>query len=832
MAKGIGGALGRRLFGSIRARLVVVPGAVVLLVFAALFATLGGMMRATLDSAEREEREDHLDMARRTVDNRLAQLRTTMMLVAGQRGLADGYFGAGAGDRSLLETFVGELLRVGEYSRVAALDAKGAVLASAATAGTESVPESVARAPRVAAVLTAKTVGSGGTALSELVSAEVAAAGDALVIRAVAPALDVETVVGTVVGEVMLDDSFLASVKALLGSGTEFALLVRGRLQASTLQAAEVQRYLEVAAAQSAEGFVGTDDTALGYLAKPLGGKDLEAFLIVGHWRTFTEGMLSRLSWGLLLGAGVASLLLIVTNTVMGARIGKALGGITRVAERLAAGQIKSTVVEQDRQDELGSLQASFARMVAHLAALVERAKRIAAGELGSEAVEKRLREGATASEVARAAESEGDLASAFAAMEVQLRILTVQARLIAREELSHPLLAECQGGELGEAFSAMVRNLRHAAEQAAAIAEGDLVSATVDQATKGELSEAFTHMVLSLRALVAEITEVSGSFLVAAEELVATNQQVAQGAKDQADQVGSASTAMNELATSIQQVATSTRDSVALAEKSNETVSRGREAVARTVSSMGQIHETVSVAAQDVRRLGERSREIGKIVDVISDIARQTNLLALNAAIEAARAGEQGKGFAVVADQVAKLAERSGRSAKEIAELIEEIQRSTQEVVQAMIAGTTSVEAGVRLADGAGAALADIEQVMHRMIAAVTEIGGVTRQQASTGDHVSSSLDQIVAVSRESAAATSQTLQRVESLREMAENLREAVSRFRVEEGQGAGGHGRAGRSDGAQARRGAGGDGTRVTLSNVAAGSRGSVRVRLRDA
>ena len=134
-----------------------------------------------------------------------------------------------------------------------------------------------------------------------------------------------------------------------------------------------------------------------------------------------------------------------------------------------------------------------------------------------------------------------------------------------------------------------------------------------------------------------------------------------------------------------IQQVAVNANAVSGMADKTTNAASQGDKAVDAAINQMKNIERSVSSSAQVVAKLGERSKEIGQIVDAISGIAGQTNLLALNAAIEAARAGEQGRGFAVVAEEVRKLAEQSQEAAKQIANLISEIQTETDSAVVAM---------------------------------------------------------------------------------------------------------------------------------------------------
>jgi len=160
-------------------------------------------------------------------------------------------------------------------------------------------------------------------------------------------------------------------------------------------------------------------------------------------------------------------------------------------------------------------------------------------------------------------------------------------------------------------------------------------------------------------------------------------------------------------------------------------------------------------LAATAAAAIARANPTIGAVVETIDDIAEQTNLLALNAAIEAARAGEHGKGFAVVADEVRKLAERSGRETKQIAELIAQVQTGTQEAVAAMDSGAATVELGSQKADQAGRALQEILEAVQATVRQVGEIASSSQQMASGARSVTDAMHSISAVVEQSTAAT-----------------------------------------------------------------------------
>jgi methyl-accepting chemotaxis protein len=231
----------------------------------------------------------------------------------------------------------------------------------------------------------------------------------------------------------------------------------------------------------------------------------------------------------------------------------------------------------------------------------------------------------------------------------------------------------------------------------------------------------------------------------------------IARGANDQARQVQTTSAIATQMAAGIEQVAANAGQMAAAGQQTRTAAEHGGQAVRETTAAMTEIQVVVGEAASKVRELGVLGLKIGAVVETIDDIAEQTNLLALNAAIEAARAGEHGKGFAVVADEVRKLAERSGRETKQIAELIAQVQTGTKEAVAAMDSGAARVELGSEKAAQAGAALDEILRAVQDTVRQVGEIASSSQQMASGARSVTEAMHSISAVVEESSAATEQ---------------------------------------------------------------------------
>ena len=196
----------------------------------------------------------------------------------------------------------------------------------------------------------------------------------------------------------------------------------------------------------------------------------------------------------------------------------------------------------------------------------------------------------------------------------------------------------------------------------------------------------------------------------------------------------------------------------------------------------MQRIEEVVNKSANTVQQLGKSSEQIGEIIQVIDDIADQTNLLALNAAIEAARAGEQGRGFAVVADEVRKLAERTTKATKEIADMIKRIQKDTLDAVKSMEEGTAEVENGKLLANKAGDSLQEIVRVSKQVGDLVNQVAAASEEQSSSAEVISKNIEAISAVTQESAGGTQQIAHAAEDLNRLTLNLENLIAKFKID--------------------------------------------------
>jgi methyl-accepting chemotaxis protein len=358
--------------------------------------------------------------------------------------------------------------------------------------------------------------------------------------------------------------------------------------------------------------------------------------------------------------------------------------------------------------------------------------------------------------------------------------------------------------GALATTFNNMVAYLKEMAGVSMAVAEGDLAVEVVPRSKRDTLGNAFLRMSHGLQELVRttrdsagqvsagsnqvagaadESAKVSVQASSAIEEVTSTMhemsinvQNVVKNTQVQASSVAETSASIDQMVTSINRVADTAKVLLDIANRSREEVVNGISTMEKATDGLNRTNHAIQSSAEIINVLGHRADDIGKIIEVIDDLAEQTNLLALNAAIEAARAGEHGLGFAVVADEVRKLAEKSTQSTKEIADLIQSIQREARQAVENMERSTRIVEEGLSLGNDLGSALNKISNVVTEVYKFSQEIGAATAEQSVGSSQIAKATGRLTEITQEINSAVEEQASGAQAVVRAMDKMRELV--------------------------------------------------------
>ena len=358
--------------------------------------------------------------------------------------------------------------------------------------------------------------------------------------------------------------------------------------------------------------------------------------------------------------------------------------------------------------------------------------------------------------------------------------------------------------GALATTFNNMVAYLKEMAAVSMAVAEGDLTVEVTPRSKRDTLGNAFQRMAHGLQEIVRntrdaasqvsagsnqvagaadESAKVSVQASSAIEEVTSTMhemsinvQNVVKNTQVQASSVAETSASIDQMVTSIQRVADTAKVLLDIANRSREEVQTGIQTMEKATDGLNRTNRAIQSSAEIINILGHRADDIGKIIEVIDDLAEQTNLLALNAAIEAARAGEHGLGFAVVADEVRKLAEKSTQSTKEIADLIQSIQREARQAVENMEHSTRIVEEGLSLGNDLGSALHKISDVVTEVYKFSQEIGAATNEQSVGSSQIAKATNRLTEITQEINSAVEEQASGAQAVVRAMDKMRELV--------------------------------------------------------
>jgi methyl-accepting chemotaxis protein len=465
----------------------------------------------------------------------------------------------------------------------------------------------------------------------------------------------------------------------------------------------------------------------LAYLAVPSGPPALLLWIIAGLIAVFVAGQANQ-------GSPFASLL----PALRGARQGQAVeppenvshelgrfyDEVSRVAEVISASQSERSELSQQRERAMG--------------------------------LEGRIRE-----LEAELTESRNAVPALSRTLEDARRSLVEGIENLAQSNASQADLSG-QASQYLTAMSAALKEINEHIEVLAARAEESSTSIQGMTQTTDQVAENMGELGVSVRESVASIEEMTFSIKEVAKNVDALSLTAEE-----------TSASMNQMDVSIDQVQSNANETARLSEEVTRDAEHGAESILKTIGEIYRIKESSQEAVAVISNLGSRIDAIGQILNVIDEVAEQTNLLALNAAIIAAQAGEHGKGFAVVAEQIKDLAERSGASTKEIADLIKTIQSESRNAIQAVERGAQNVDRGVQVSNEAERALKKILESSEKSTDMVRAIARATVEQAKGSKQVTDSIGRIAETVQQIAAATAEQARGSELIMTTGERMR-----------------------------------------------------------
>lgn len=372
-------------------------------------------------------------------------------------------------------------------------------------------------------------------------------------------------------------------------------------------------------------------------------------------------------------------------------------------------------------------------------------------------------------------------------------------SKLIAGGDLSQNVALRSDSDAFGQAFQEMIEKLRPIVQtqedrdqlqrsimklltEVSEVAAGDLtVQAEVSPEMTGAIAEAFNSMTRELRSLIKQVKDVTFQVSTSANAINDTTEQLATGSEAQVSQISRTTSAISNMAIQIQEVSENASLSAQVAADSLGNARYGTKAVQDNINAMNSIRKQVQETAKRIKKLGERSQEISQTVGLIDDLSDRTSLLALNASLQAAAAGEAGLGFAVVAEEVERLAERSNRLTQQIATLAQTIQVETKDVVASMEETIHEVVVGSTLADKAGQALVEIEQVSTRLAELLQSISESAKHQAKSSEDISNAMANISKVTEIVQTGAKRAADSVKMLVRLSDELRGSVAPFKL---------------------------------------------------
>ncbi len=469
----------------------------------------------------------------------------------------------------------------------------------------------------------------------------------------------------------------------------------------------------------------------------------------------------------------------VLCSLLLAPAISKPLNNLGIVVKEFAQGNYNSEL-KKESTDEIGELTESLLILKNAQLAKIEAAIKIADGNMAK----------------VEAASDHDELAQAFNKVVTTIEDINHEANTLIEANKQGNLEVRGESSrfagswkELIEGMNSIVETIIKPLEESAKVltvmADGDF-TLRITGTYKGyyeNMKNNVNRLADSLNQALSEVADSAALVMNTANEISSSSEEMAAGAQEQSAQSSEVASSVDEMTKTIMENTKNASFAAETAKNSGDKAKEGGSVVEDTISGMMRIASVVQKSANTVSELGKNSDQIGEIIQVIDDIADQTNLLALNAAIEAARAGEQGRGFAVVADEVRKLAERTTKATKEIANMIEQIQKETNNAVVSMSEGTDEVNKGKDLATKAGVVLNELISGAEKVSDVAVQVAAASEEQSVSAEQISRNIESIAHVTEQSATGTQQIAHSSEELLNMTERLQTLISKFKIGE-------------------------------------------------
>ena len=500
--------------------------------------------------------------------------------------------------------------------------------------------------------------------------------------------------------------------------------------------------------------------------------------------RTFLTNSLATL-------IGIIVVFMIMMFMLVTKYIDAPLNSLVQAARQIARGNIKMIQLPNaSSRDEIGILTDAFTTMSSYLQRMAEVATKVSTGELHHNI---------------RAQSAKDLLGQAFLNMSAYLNEMGMTATAIAEGDLTRTIHVRSADDTFGQAIQTMTEGLRtlivqirSSAEQIAATKTTIVSLATRDIDLVRNVNDSMKHVVSTANEMGASVEEIAQNMEALSSSMEETSTSVSQmtstvahiasnatALHQQAQQTGKA---LDETVTSLENVVKNTDVSQQLAQGTIQDALEGQQAVEQVTNSMETIQQTVTTSVEAITRFEQRSRDIDTVLKVIRDITDQTSLLALNASIIAAQAGEHGRGFTIIADEIKTLANGVNTSTKDIAVIVNMLQKETAQVVQTIHTGAENVQQGIVHTREAGDTLQKILSSTQRSSSVVTEITEALHTLMATSRNVSLAMEQvntmagqITQATREHHVSTNQIQQTIRQINEMSTQIQHATAQQSV---------------------------------------------------